>query len=65
MDMISIETAQTLDGLFQERAKRSPQSIAYRDYDVNQETWLDYTWADMSRAVKLWQTALPGKPCSW
>ena len=56
--MISIETAQTLDGLFQERAKRSPQSIAYRDYDVNQETWLDYTWADMSRAVKLWQTAL-------
>lgn len=58
MDMISIDTARTLDGLFRERVKRSPQSIAYRDYDVSRETWLDYTWADMGNAVKLWQTAL-------
>jgi len=58
MDMISIDTARTLDGLFRERVKRSPQSIAYRDYDVSREAWLDYTWADMGNAVKLWQTAL-------
>lgn len=58
MDIISIDTAKTLDGLFRERVKRSPQSIAYRDYNVSQETWLDYTWADMGNAVKLWQTAL-------
>lgn len=57
-DMIPIEIAQTLDGLFKERVKRSPQAIAYRDYDVNHEIWRDYTWADMANAVTLWQTAL-------
>ena len=58
MDKISIDTAKTLDGLFRERVKRSPQSVAYRDYDVTREAWLDYTWADMGNAVKRWQTAL-------
>ena len=58
LDMIPVETARTLDGLFRERARRSPRATAYRDYDVSEEIWRDYTWDDIANAVKRWQTAL-------
>lgn len=58
LDMIPVETARTLDGLFRERVRRSPHATAYRDYDISQEIWLDYTWDEMANAVKRWQTAL-------
>lgn len=58
LDMISVETARTLDGLFRERVRRSPHATAYRDYDVSEEIWRDYTWDDMANAVKRWQMAL-------
>ncbi|MCW5597907.1 MAG: long-chain fatty acid--CoA ligase [Nitrosomonas sp.] len=57
-DVIPVEVAKTLDGLFRERVRRSPQSIAYRDYDVTAEKWIDYTWAEIARAIARWQTAL-------
>ncbi|MCC6917291.1 long-chain fatty acid--CoA ligase [Nitrosomonas sp.] len=57
-DMIPPETARTLDGLFRERVRRLPDAVAYRDYDVSQEHWQNYTWGDMANAVGLWQTAL-------
>ena len=57
-DVIPVEVAKTLDGLFRERVCRSPQSIAYRDYDVTAEKWIDYTWAEMAVAITRWQTAL-------
>lgn len=57
-DVIPVEVAKTLDGLFRERVRRSPQSIAYRDYDVTAEKWIDYTWVEMARAIARWQTAL-------
>lgn len=57
-DLIPVETARTLDGLFRTRAERSAEKIAYRDYDVKREVWQDYTWADMAHAVARWQTAL-------
>jgi len=56
-DIIPIEVAQTLDGLFRERAKRSPQAIAYRDYDTQLEAWRDFTWQDMADAVARWRAA--------
>lgn len=58
LDMIPVETARTLDGLFRERVRRSPRATAYRDYDVSEEIWRDYTWNDIANAVKRWQTAL-------
>lgn len=58
LDMIPVETARTLDGLFRERVRRSPHATAYRDYDVSEEIWRDYTWDDMANAVKRWQMAL-------
>lgn len=57
-DVISIDAAQTLDGLFSERVTRSPQKIAYRDYDTVAEQWRDYSWAEMARGVARWQAAL-------
>lgn len=57
-DVITVEIAQTLDGLFRERVKRTPGKIAYRSYDVLEETWRDFTWKEMADAVARWQTAL-------
>ncbi|SDH32689.1 long-chain fatty acid--CoA ligase [Nitrosomonas sp. Nm132] len=56
--VIPVEVAKTLDGLFGERVRRSPESVAYRDYDDTTEEWRDYTWAEMERAVARWQAAL-------
>jgi long-chain acyl-CoA synthetase len=57
-DVISIDTARTLDGLFRERAKHSLKAIAYLDYDVNKAAWQEYTWEDMASAITRWQAAL-------
>ena len=57
-DIIPVETAGTLDGLFRERVRRSPQMIAYRDYDRSSGKWRDLTWEQMDEGVARWQTAL-------
>ena len=56
-DVISPETAVTLDGLFSERVRRSSQAVAYRDFDDTRNVWADYTWAQMERMVARWQAA--------
>ena len=50
--------AGTLDGLFSERVRRSPQTVAYRNYDQPTGRWLDHTWAQIDREVARWQVAL-------
>ena len=57
-DDISAAQAKTLDGLFRERVKRSPQSEAYRYFHQLSEQWHSHTWAQMDQAVARWQTAL-------
>ena len=42
-DLISVEQAKTLDGLFISRIKRSPDAIAYIDYDRQTRSWKNYT----------------------
>ncbi len=56
-NVISVEQALTLDGLFRERVKRSPQQVAYRYFDQLSEQWGAYTWAQMDQAVAYWQAA--------
>ena len=56
-DLIAIDAAVTLSGLFRERAKRTPQLVAYRYCDEG-GAWRDYTWAQMDRQVARWQAAL-------
>lgn len=56
--LITPERAVTLHGLFIERAKRSPDAVAYRYFDLQQNVWLNFTWAQMRDQVALWQAAL-------
>jgi len=55
---IKPEQAVTLYGLFLERAKRTPDTIAYRYFDIRQNVWLALTWAQMRDQVARWQAAL-------
>ncbi|MEO6561500.1 MAG: long-chain fatty acid--CoA ligase [Nitrosospira sp.] len=57
-DIIPVEVAVTLDGLFSERVRRSPQGVAYRDYDRSSGKWRDLTWEQMDQGVTRWQAAL-------
>ena len=57
-DVIAPEIAKTLDGLFQERVRRSPNALAYRNFDEASSTWKDYTWSDTEQLTARWQAAL-------
>ena len=56
--VISAEEAVTLDGLFRERVRRTPDSVAYRDFNQPHANWRDYTWAQIDHQVARWQAAL-------
>jgi long-chain acyl-CoA synthetase len=57
-DVISPEAAGTLAGLFRERVRRTPQRVAYRQYDVAAGQWTEMTWSEMARDVARWQVAM-------
>ena len=57
-DVIPVEAAVTLDGLFRERVKRTPDLVAYRYYDETASAWREHTWAHMNELVGRWQAAL-------
>jgi len=57
-NIIPTEVARTLDGLFSERVRRSPQMVAYRSYDQVARNWHDHTWEQVDIEVARWQTAL-------
>ncbi len=57
-DLISVDEARTLDGLFARRVARSPDREAYRYFDRGTQTWISLTWRDMARQVARWQRAL-------
>src|SRR5687768_4933407 len=57
-EVITVETAGTLDGLFRERVRRSPSSVAYRDYDRSSGKWRNLTWAQMDERIAHWEIAL-------
>ena len=56
--LIPVETAVTLDGLFRERVKRTPDLVAYRAHNEQHNNWRDYTWAHIDHQVARWQAAL-------
>lgn len=56
-DYITPVTAHNLSDLFYERVRRSPEKVAYRYFDSNDENWKDLTWLDISKKVELWHTA--------
>ncbi|MBI3044603.1 MAG: long-chain fatty acid--CoA ligase [Betaproteobacteria bacterium] len=56
--LIPVETAVTLDGLFRERVKRTPDLVACRAHNAGHDNWRDYTWAQINHQVARWQAAL-------
>ncbi len=58
--VIPMKDAATLDGLFRERVRRTPDLVAYQAYNDQHGNWRDYTWAQMDRQIARWQTALEG-----
>ena len=57
-DLISLETAKTLDGLFRERVRRTPQAMAYRYFDKINGAWRSTSWAEMAGEVGRFQATL-------
>jgi long-chain acyl-CoA synthetase len=55
-ELITPEQAGTLHGLFVERARRSPDKLAYRHFW--QEAWRDLTWRETLAEVARWRAAL-------
>ena len=56
--IIDAHQASTLWGLFRERVRRSPDAIAYRDYDSTDGGWRDHTWRMISERVERYRAAL-------
>jgi long-chain acyl-CoA synthetase len=56
--IISAEQAKTLDGLFAERVRFTPQDEAYRYFNDQHDAWEAYTWAQINTQVACWQAAL-------
>ena len=75
-DVITPQQAGTLHGLFLERARRSPDKVAYRHFSSDitpasghesslklrfqRNAWRDLTWREMLIEVARWQAALAG-----
>ncbi|MXS83786.1 long-chain fatty acid--CoA ligase [Nitrosomonas oligotropha] len=57
-NIIPVEEAKTLDGLFKARVQRTPQKVAYRYFNAVSEEWANYTWEQMNQWVARWQAAL-------
>ncbi len=57
-DLIPLKQARTLDGLFYQRVLRSPNELAYRNYDRQKKIWYELTWGEMGQAVARWRQAL-------
>ena len=57
-DVISINDAGDLPGLLRCRAARTPDAIAYRQYEESANSWRSYTWKEVELEVGRWRTAL-------
>ncbi|MDH3327066.1 MAG: AMP-binding protein, partial [Gammaproteobacteria bacterium] len=58
LDVIKPESAKTLQGLFNIRAEKEPEKIAYRYFDHQQCKWCDYTWQQSQDKITQWRKAL-------
>lgn len=59
-DLIPRDHAKTLDGLFLQRVGRSPERVAYR-YCERDQDWRSLTWREMGERVARWRRALAGE----
>jgi len=57
LDIINSQDASTLDELFRERVRRSPDNVAYTQFDETEHAWVSLTWAELAVQVERWQVA--------
>ncbi len=57
-DIISPDNAQHLPGLLAERAKRSPEAMACREFNAQTQQWQDVTWQQVANVVEHRRAAL-------
>lgn len=57
-DLISADSAGTLDGLFFDRCQRSPDVTAYRQFNKAEGVWQAFSWQAMAGQVACWQQAM-------
>ena len=57
-NVIPLQTAGTLYGLFRERIRRSADRAAYRQYDRDSQQWHDFSWADIGALTARMQAAM-------
>lgn len=57
LDVINSQEAQTIDQVFRERVRRSPDKTAFTQYDAQLERWHGLTWGEMAGLVERWQVA--------
>ena len=60
-DLIPIERARTLDGLFHQRVRRSPERTAYTWYERGVNDWRSISWRETADQVARWRDALAGE----
>lgn len=60
-DLIPLDRARTLDGLFYQRVRRSPERDAYRWFDRAEQRWRAISWAQTAAQVARWRDALAGE----
>jgi len=53
--IISKDYVSTLPELFRERLKRTPNQLAYQQYDIASQTWTESSWQEMANEVARWQ----------
>jgi long-chain acyl-CoA synthetase len=58
VDLISVEAAGSVPGLFLERMKRSPDAVAFREFDRVTGRWRSLTWRETGHRVAQFQQAL-------
>lgn len=56
--LISLDTAPTMSALFSERVRRSPNKVAYQQYDIGCKQWQETSWKEMASEVARWQAAM-------
>jgi long-chain acyl-CoA synthetase len=57
-DLITLDDVNTLSGAFRERLARTPDAVAYLQFDRATEEWRSYTWAQTAADVAKYQVAL-------
>ncbi len=53
--IITQKSVSTLAELFRERLKRTPDQIAYQQYDIASQSWTESSWQEMANEVGRWQ----------